>query len=103
MVISSAIWRVVEGYVVGEVLGTHGLDPLAEPLTVYRALQERPAHTRLGVAITRGLTPFVGREHELGLLHECWAQAAEGSGQVVVLRGEAGIGRRAWSRCSPRI
>jgi DNA-binding winged helix-turn-helix (wHTH) protein len=93
VVISSATWRVVEGYVVGEVLGAHRFDPLAEPLTAYRVLQERPAHTRLGVAIARGLTPFVGREPELGLLHECWAQAAEGSGQVVVLRGEAGIGK----------
>ena len=93
VVISPATWRLVEGYLVGEVLGTHVLEDLAEPLTVYRVLQESPARNRLEVAITRGLTPFVGREHEVGLLHECWAQATEGRGQVVVLRGEAGIGK----------
>jgi predicted ATPase/class 3 adenylate cyclase len=93
VVISRATWRLVEGYVVYEVLGTYMLEDLSEPLTVYRVLQESTAHSRFDVAIMRGLTPFVGREHELGLLHECWAQATEGSGQVVVLRGEAGIGK----------
>jgi DNA-binding winged helix-turn-helix (wHTH) protein/class 3 adenylate cyclase len=93
VVINPATWRLVEGYVVCEVLGAHLLEDLSEPLTVYRVLQESTAHTRLDVTITRGLTPFVGREHEVGLLHECWAQATEGRGQVVVLRGEAGIGK----------
>ena len=41
----------------------------------------------------RGLTPLVGREHELGLLLDRWQQAKEGDGQVVLLSGEAGIGK----------
>ena len=88
-----ATLRLVEGYFDCEALGTHLLEDPTEPLTVYRVLQESTAHSRLDVAITRGLTPFVGREHEVGLLHECWAQAKEGRGQVVVLSGEAGIGK----------
>jgi predicted ATPase len=39
------------------------------------------------------LTPLVGREEELGLLHRRWAQVQEGDGQVVLLSGEAGIGK----------
>jgi predicted ATPase len=35
----------------------------------------------------------VGREQEIGLLRECWAQVKEGLGQVVLLSGEAGIGK----------
>ena len=85
--------RLVEGYFVGEALGTHMLEDLSEPLTVYQVVQERPAHTRFDVAMTRGLTPLVGREHEVGLLRERWAQATDGRGQVVVLSGEAGIGK----------
>jgi len=42
---------------------------------------------------TSGFTPFVGREHELGLLKECWEQAKEGRGRIAVIRGEAGIGK----------
>ena len=40
-----------------------------------------------------GLTPLVGREEEVGLLQRRWAQAQEGHGQVVLLSGEAGIGK----------
>ena len=41
----------------------------------------------------RGLTPLVGREAEVALLRERWAQARDGLGQVVLLSGEAGIGK----------
>ena len=40
-----------------------------------------------------GLTPLVGREQEVGLLLERWAQVKDGMGQVVLLSGEAGIGK----------
>ena len=40
-----------------------------------------------------GLTPLVGREHELALLLDRWERAREGEGQVVLLSGEAGIGK----------
>ncbi|WP_430678824.1 AAA family ATPase [Mesorhizobium album] len=39
------------------------------------------------------LTPLVGREEEIALLLERWAQAKDGEGQVVVLSGEPGIGK----------
>jgi hypothetical protein len=60
---------------------------------VYRVLRESGAQTRLDVVATRGLTLLVGREQEVGLLAERWGRAAEGMGQVVVLTGEAGIGK----------
>ena len=60
---------------------------------VYRVLQESGAQSRLEVAATRGLTPLVGREQEVGLLLERWAQVKEGMGHVVLLSGEAGIGK----------
>src|SRR5438132_1756199 len=40
-----------------------------------------------------GVTPLVGREQEVGLLRERWAQVKDGFGQVVLLSGEAGIGK----------
>jgi predicted ATPase/DNA-binding winged helix-turn-helix (wHTH) protein/class 3 adenylate cyclase len=40
-----------------------------------------------------GQARFVGRESELGLLQERWEQTCEGQGQVVLVRGEAGIGK----------
>jgi predicted ATPase len=45
------------------------------------------------VAVSKGLTPLVGREEELRLLRQLWEQAKTGAGQVVLLSGEAGIGK----------
>jgi predicted ATPase len=51
------------------------------------------ARSRLEAAGSAGWPPLVGREQELEVLRECWAQVKEGVGQVVLLSGEAGIGK----------
>jgi predicted ATPase len=56
-------------------------------------LHESEAQTRLEVETARGLTPLVGREQEVGLLVDRWERVGEGMGQVVLLTGEAGIGK----------
>src|SRR5215475_13771867 len=53
----------------------------------------RPQRRRLQAAAVRGLTPFVGRQHELEAVHQALAQAQAGHGQVVALVGEAGVGK----------
>ena len=58
-----------------------------------RILEESAAQSRLDVAGATGLTPLVGRESEVTLLLERWAHSQDGRGQVVLLRGEAGIGK----------
>src|SRR5262245_20306471 len=62
-------------------------------MRVYQVLGESGATSRLDVAQPRGLTPLVGRESEVTLLQERWAQAKSGHGQVVLLTGEAGVGK----------
>src|SRR5262249_13986160 len=91
--ISEATWRLVQGYFACEALGAQTLRNVAEPVHVYRVLQESGARGRLDVAVTRGLTPLVGREQEVGLLVERWEQVKAGQGQVVLLSGDAGIGK----------
>ena len=59
---------------------------------------ESGAQSRLDVS-PRGLTPLVGREAEVTLLLDRWAQVKDGLGQVVLLSGEAGLANRAWCRC----
>ena len=93
MAISEASYRLVQGYFDCEALGEQTLRGVAEPVHVYRVLQESGARGRLDVAVTRGLTPLVGRESEVTLLQDRWAQAKSGQGQVVLLTGDAGIGK----------
>ena len=51
------------------------------------------ARSRLEAAGSTSLTPLVGRQQEVALLRERWAQVKDGLGQVVLLSGEAGIGK----------
>jgi class 3 adenylate cyclase/predicted ATPase len=95
VVISQATWTLVEGYVVCRSLGAFLLEEQTQPqpLVAYQVLQETTAQSRFEVAVSRGLTPFVGRQQEVNLLLERWEQVREGRGQVVLLSGEAGIGK----------
>src|SRR5262249_44471549 len=82
-----------QGYFVCQPLGAQVLKGLPQPLEAYRVLHESGAQTRLDVVPPRGLTPVVGREEEVVLLQRRWDQATTGMGQVVLLSGEAGIGK----------
>jgi class 3 adenylate cyclase/predicted ATPase len=74
-------------------LGGQRLKGIADPVQAWRVGRERPAKSRFEATHGAGLTPFVGREHELTLLLDRWEQATGGEGQVVVLSGEPGIGK----------
>jgi class 3 adenylate cyclase/predicted ATPase len=91
--VSEATYRLVHGYFECQDLGAQVLRGVAEALTVYQVLRESGARGRLDVAQTRGLTPLVGREQEVGLLVERWVQVKAGHGHVVLLTGDAGIGK----------
>jgi class 3 adenylate cyclase/predicted ATPase len=93
LMISTDTYRLIQGYFECQELGEHTLRGVAEPIAVYRVLQESGARGRLDVAVTRGLTPLVGRESEVTLLLERWEQAKSGQGQVVLLTGDPGIGK----------
>ena len=93
VVISDVTYRLIQGFFDVETLGEHELRGVAQPMAVYRVLRESGAQSRLEVASTHGLTPLIGRESETALLLERWAQAKDGSGQVGLVSGEAGIGK----------
>ncbi len=76
-----------------EDLGKRGLKGFSEPVPVWRVFGEDTGESRFEVTRGTTLAPFIGREHELGLLLERWALAKGGEGQVVELSGEAGIGK----------
>ena len=93
VVISGTTARLIQGYFTLAELGSHRLTGLAAPMPLFQVLAGTGAQRRFDVEETRGVAPLVGREHEVGLLMQRWERAQEGRGQVVVLSGEAGIGK----------
>jgi TOMM system kinase/cyclase fusion protein len=93
LVISAPTFQLLSGFFACQSLGMLRLRGIAQPLEVYQVLSESTARSRLDVASSTGLTPLVGREQEVGLLRERWQQVKDGLGQVVLLSGEAGIGK----------
>lgn len=92
VVISAATYKIIQGYFECQSLGYHSLKGVPQPMEVYGAQQEKDVHNRLEAA-TGCLTPYVGREQELETLLHLWQQVQSGNGQVVLITGEAGIGK----------
>ncbi len=93
VVISAASARLVQGFFALHSLGPQTLRGSFAPMEVYQVLEASGMQSRFEVAVDTGLTPFVGREEELGLMQGRWTQAKAGAGQAVLLSGEPGIGK----------
>jgi class 3 adenylate cyclase/predicted ATPase len=76
-----------------EDLGARDLKGIAGPVRAWAALRASSVESRFEALHATGLTALVGREEELELLLRRWARAKTGEGQVVLLSGEAGIGK----------
>ncbi|MCC6499428.1 MAG: AAA family ATPase [Anaerolineales bacterium] len=91
--ISAATQRLAAGFFVVEDLGPHILKGVADPIQIFKVDRPSGVRSRLHAAAVTSLTPFVGREDERNMLMSRWAQARKGHGQLVMLTGEAGIGK----------
>jgi class 3 adenylate cyclase/predicted ATPase len=74
-------------------LGSKDLKGIAGPVRGWAALRAKLVEGRFEAMHAAGLTALVGREEEAELLLRRWARAKTGEGQVVLLSGEAGIGK----------
>ena len=74
-------------------LGPQFLKGMANPIPSWRVVGEHAAESRFEAGQTQRATVFFGREREVDLLMDRWVRARSGEGQVVLLSGEAGIGK----------
>ena len=94
LLITAPVNHMVSGLFVIEPHGSHQLKGVPEAVELFRVTQSSGVRGRIhAAAAARGLIPFVGREEELSLLWRRWERAREGEGQLVVITGEAGIGK----------
>ena len=76
-----------------EDLGARDLKGIGSPVRAWVALRATSVESRFEAMHAAGLTALVGREEELEILLRRWSRAKSGEGQVVLLSGEAGIGK----------
>ena len=76
-----------------EDLGAQDLKGISGPVRAWATLRPATIESRFDALHASGLTELVGREEELDLLLRRWSKAKGGEGQVVLLSGEAGIGK----------
>ncbi len=93
VVVSEATWRLIADDFDVEPLGRHQLKGFTHPMDLYRILGEHSLEQRLRPGPSVHNEPLVGRDQETALVMERLDQARKGVGQVVLLGGEAGLGK----------
>ena len=90
VLITLNVQRQVAGLFVAEELAARKLKGVSDPVQLFHIIRASGGRRRGGA---RALTPFVGREEELGLLARRWERARAGEGQLVLIGGEPGLGK----------
>jgi len=93
VLVSEHTYRMARDFFKFQSLGRAPVKGKEEPVEAYELLEATQVATRLEAAVIRGLTRFVGRGKEMEALQEAFEKARSGSGQVVGIVGEAGVGK----------
>ncbi len=91
--LSGATERLVAGYFQLRPMGMAELKGLTTAVPLFELEGTGTSRTRLEVAISRGLSRFVGRTAEMQTLEAALARAQSGHGQVIGIVGEPGLGK----------
>lgn len=84
--------RLVSTHFEVESIGHHQLKGISEPVEVFTVVGTSEVDPFEVLQADQRL-PLVGRQSEVRQLSELWERASEGRGQVVLLSGEAGVGK----------
>ena len=91
--ISDDLARLVDGWFQLEPVGERLFKGLSVPMLVSRVVGSTGARSAIEARRGRGLRSAAGRETELATISDAWARVQQGSGRVVALIGEPGIGK----------
>lgn len=93
VLLSKATHRLVKDYFEFQSLGQIEVKGKEELQEAHELIRAGEVATRFGASVAKGLTRFVGRRNSMAALMESWEKTQSGSGQVVGIVGEAGVGK----------
>jgi class 3 adenylate cyclase/tetratricopeptide (TPR) repeat protein len=93
ILVSTDTFRLARDFFEFESLGKVELKGKEKSLETHKLFKAGEVETRIGASVAKGLTRFVGRENSITALKEALEEAEAGSGQLVGLVGEAGVGK----------
>lgn len=93
ILVSRDMHRLVRDFFEFGSLGEVAVKGKEESQQAYELLKAGRVETRIGASVAKGLTKFVGRKNSMVALREALEEAGAGSGQVVGIVGEAGVGK----------
>jgi class 3 adenylate cyclase/tetratricopeptide (TPR) repeat protein len=93
IIISGSTNGLIEGFFDCESIGLNRFGGISSEVVLFKVVGKREFKSRFEVIAAKRLTPRVARDEELDRLERGWEKAAKELGQVVLLTGEAGIGK----------
>ena len=93
VVIAAATRRLVGDLFEYRDLGASKVKGIADPVPAWQVLRPSAVASRFEALRGSTLSPLIGRDAEIDLLLRCWACAKAGNGQIVLIVGEAGLGK----------
>ncbi len=93
IVVSDATHRLTRDLFQFDELGPRSLKGFSKPVTCFAVTGDVFDGTTVSNSRRRNAKPLIGRDAELGLIRQHWSAAKNGDGQVLMLSGEAGVGK----------
>ncbi|MEQ1753657.1 MAG: adenylate/guanylate cyclase domain-containing protein [Micropepsaceae bacterium] len=93
VVVSETTNSLVAGMFESRDLGSPALKGIAQAQKAFEIVRERSLESRFAARAAGGLTRLIGRETELKMLTDKWRACSSGNTQMLIITGEAGIGK----------
>ena len=93
ILVSAKTYRLVKDFFALKSLGKAHVKGKAEEQDIYELVETRRVVTRLEASASKGLTEYVGHEPEMEAIQKAFEKTRSGSGQVMGIVGEAGVGK----------
>ncbi|MBE9522835.1 MAG: AAA family ATPase, partial [Proteobacteria bacterium] len=91
--VSSHSHKLTRDFFEFQALGKVQVKGKEEPQEIFELIKAGAVNTRIGASVAKGLTQFVGRKNSIATLMDSYNKARSGSGHVVGVVGDAGVGK----------